>query len=71
MELKNEISAGYSKIFQNRTMNQTVYEYTVEKIIKRRFKDKSITTPEEMFAFMEQLVPKRENAFLFCKFKRF
>lgn len=65
---RSDIDNGYSEMFLNSIMNQTVYGYTVEKIIKRRFKDKSISTPEEAFAFMEQLIPKRENAFLFRKF---
>ncbi|MBD5539587.1 MAG: 1-acyl-sn-glycerol-3-phosphate acyltransferase, partial [Lachnospiraceae bacterium] len=49
---RSDISIDYSEKFQNKIMSQTIYGYTVEKIIKRRFKDKSITTKEEAFAFM-------------------
>ena len=65
---RSDIDNGYSEIFLNNIMNQTSSGYTVEEIIRTRYKDKSVITPEEAFAFMEQLIPKKENAFLFRKF---
>lgn len=65
---RSDIDNGYSEMFLNSIMNQTSSGYTVEEIIRTRYKDKSVITPEEAFAFMEQLIPKKENAFLFRKF---
>lgn len=64
---RSDIFSGYSETFLNKIMAQTDYGYTVEEIIRTRYKDKKITAPEDAFAFLEGLIPKRENAFLLRK----
>ena len=39
------------------------YEYELEKNTK--YREKNITPPNEAFAFMDKLIPSKENAFLF------
>lgn len=48
------------------TMN-TEYSLTAEDIIATQFHPKEITDPAEAFAHLDQLIPCRENAFLFRK----
>jgi 1-acyl-sn-glycerol-3-phosphate acyltransferase len=58
-----DIPDGYSDIFLNNIMKQSTTEYTVDEIIRTRFHIKE-PSPEEVFSFMDDLIPKRENAFL-------
>jgi 1-acyl-sn-glycerol-3-phosphate acyltransferase len=39
--------------------------YTMKMYEDERYHDKNITSPEEAFAFIKNLIPRRENAFLF------
>lgn len=41
------------------------YDYEVE--LHTKYRPKGITSPKEAFAFMENLIPNRNNAFLFRK----
>ena len=41
------------------------YDYDIE--LHTKYRPKGITNPKEAFAFMEHLVPNRNNAFLFNK----
>lgn len=45
-------------------MSQSENGYTVEEIIRTRFHSKE-TSPQEAFVHLKQLIPSRENAFLF------
>ncbi|MBD5542237.1 MAG: hypothetical protein HDR00_13820 [Lachnospiraceae bacterium] len=62
-----DIPDGYIKTFLVGYEQQMDDVYTMEDVHNTRYKDRSITTKEEAFAFMKQLIPKRENAFLFRK----
>ena len=62
-----DIPDGYIKTFLAGYEEQMGNVYTMEDVDNTRYHS-SVDTPEEAFAFMEQLVPKRENAFLFRKF---
>jgi 1-acyl-sn-glycerol-3-phosphate acyltransferase len=57
------IPDGYSSIFLNNIMKQSTDEYTVDEIVRTRFRGKE-SSPEEAFSFMNYLIPKKENAFL-------
>lgn len=39
--------------------------YTLEDIIATRYKDKRNLSPKEAFAFVDNLIPNRNNLFLF------
>ena len=41
------------------------YDYEVE--LNTKYRPKSITSPKDAFAFMEELVPNKNNLFLFKK----
>jgi hypothetical protein len=41
--------------------------YTMQDAIETRYRDKNITTPADAFAYLQTLIPRRENAFLFRK----
>lgn len=43
--------------------------YTLEEIERTRYHDKTGTSPQEVFAHLDKLIPRRENAFLFRKQK--
>ena len=49
-------------------LKEAGYRYPMELIEEERFHDKTATSPKEAFAFMERLMPCRENAFLLRKF---
>lgn len=41
--------------------------YTRETLKQRTFKEKGVTSPEDVYSFQKKLVPNKENAFLFRK----
>lgn len=41
--------------------------YTIQDAVETRYYDKNITEPNEAFAHLDQLIPRRENAFLLRK----
>ena len=45
-------------------MNAGEYTFTVDDIRAEEFHPKGITEPAEAFAFLDRLIPCRENAFL-------
>jgi 1-acyl-sn-glycerol-3-phosphate acyltransferase len=61
---RKDIPEDYADTFLNNIMNQSPEDYTVDDIIRTRFHGKE-TSPEEAFAYIEHLTPKKENAFLF------
>ena len=48
------------------TMN-TEYRLTPEDICSEQYHPKGLTEPKDAFAHLEQLIPRRENAFVFSK----
>lgn len=66
IQKRSDIPNWYADTFLNNIMSQTTPDYTVEEIIRTRFHD-DVSSPEEAFMFEKNLIPKRENAFLFRK----
>lgn len=64
---RRDIPDGYIKTFLVGYEEQMDDVYTLEDVYNTRYHS-SVEAPEEAFAFMKQLIPKRENAFLFRKF---
>lgn len=62
--LRADIPDGYSKTFLERYEEQEDEAYTLEDVRNTCYHPKT-ASPEEVFAFMENLSPRRENAFLF------
>lgn len=65
LEKRKNLSEDYSKIFIDKIMSETENDYTLERIYETRYTDRHNVEPEEAFAFMQQLIPRWENAFLF------
>lgn len=62
--LRKDIPDGYIDTFLAEYEAQTDEAYTLEDVRNTRYHPK-VTSPEEAFAFMEHLVPRWGNAFLF------
>ena len=66
--LRDELSeTAYSDFIKSVITMNTEYTLTVDDIKAEAFHPKGITDPTEAFAFMNNLIPYRENAFLFNK----
>ena len=66
--LRDELSeTAYSDFIKSVITMNTEYTLTVDDIKAEAFHPKGITDPTEAFAFMNNLIPCRENAFLFNK----
>lgn len=48
-------------------MFQDVKGYGIQDVIETRYRDKNTVDPETAFAHLKNLIPSRENAFLFRK----
>lgn len=65
---RSELSeTAYDDFIKSAITMNTEYTLTVEDIKAELFHPKGITEPAEAFAFMDKLIPCRENAFLFSK----
>ena len=65
---RNELSENaYDDFVKSVITLNTEYSWTVDDIKAELFHPKGITEPAEAFAFMDKLIPCRENAFLFDK----
>lgn len=62
--LRKDIPYNYSEIFLARYQAQENEAYTLEDVRNTRFHSK-MASPKEAFAFAKDLIPNRENAFLF------
>lgn len=66
MQKRSEIpDSAYEDMINSVLELNTDYTFTPEDIRAEQFHPKGITEPEEAFAFMDKLIPSRENAFLF------
>lgn len=67
---RSSYSKEYAENFRQSIMDRSDYgdyEYTLQDIYETMYHDKNVTERGEAFAFMERLVLKKENAFLFRK----
>ena len=62
---RKDIPEGYAQTFIDQIMAESDTGYTLEDIIATRYKDKRNSSPKEAFAFMDNLIPNRNNLFLF------
>lgn len=69
---RKEIPHDYLDTFQAEIVNRCNFGYgfSLEDALKEAFHDKNVHSPEEVFAHLNQLIPCRENAFLFRKTNR-
>ncbi len=65
--VREELPGDYGKTFVDSIMAETEVGYTVEEIIRTRYKDKNIVLPEEAFAFLNDINLNDNNSFLFNK----
>lgn len=61
-----ELGENYSVLYLENIMKETENGYTIEEIIRTRYHTRAVSR-EEAFSFMEKLIPRRENAWLFDK----
>lgn len=64
--IRLDLSQDYFETFVNERLKEW-HGFTYEDIRAREFHPQNITEPEEAFAYVGQLLPCRENAFLFGK----
>lgn len=62
---RGTLPSDASEKFLDSIMSQSENGYTVEEIKRTRYHDKRVVEPEEAFACLGSLMPRRENAFLF------
>lgn len=67
IEKRAKLSPDAAGQFLDGIMSQTANGYDLAEIESTRFCNKYITAPEEAFAHLQCLMPRRENAFLFGK----
>ncbi len=65
--VREELPYDYSKKFIDGIMTETEGGYTIEEIIRTRYKDKNIILPEEAFFFLKDINLNYNNSFLFNK----
>ncbi|MBQ2409517.1 MAG: 1-acyl-sn-glycerol-3-phosphate acyltransferase [Bacilli bacterium] len=66
---REDINDKFMKQYHDNIQANLVHGYTIEEANRTSFKDKNITEPKEAFAFMENITPSKENAFLYRKTK--
>ena len=65
---REELSEKTYEDFINGILSMnTAYSLTVDYIVQTQFHPKNITEPAQAFAHLDNLIPRRENAFLFRK----
>lgn len=63
--IRQELPEDYSKTFLESIMSETENGYTIEEIIRTRYKDNNIVIPEEAFSFLKDINYNDNNKFLF------
>lgn len=64
---RSTLSSDYKQKFVDDILSEAGYVYTTENINSEKYIDKSVTDYETAFKFMNTLLVKKENAFLFRK----
>jgi len=64
LQSRSTIEEGYGKVFVKEIINEKETSYTVQDVYDTRFRLKGVTELWEVFAYLEKLEPKKENAFL-------
>lgn len=62
---REEIPKDYNKTFLDEIMAESNTDYTLEDIIATRYKDKKNLQKEEVFLFKDNLIPSKNNLFLY------
>ena len=67
---RSRLTENYLQIFQEEIVGKCNYGYgfSLEDAIRERYHDKTVTEPEEAFAFLSNLNPSKDNAFLLRDF---
>ena len=65
---RKDIPENYRQIFINSIINDNKdTSYTEQDVIDTMFRDRNVTTPEEVFSHLKNIKPTTKNAFLFDK----
>lgn len=61
---RTTISDKYKEVFLNEIFDEKDTSYTLKDVTDTMYKDKKVTSPKEAFAYLLDLKPNRQNAFL-------
>lgn len=61
---RHSLGAGYHKIFADEIVARCELGYTIDDIERTRYHTKAEMEQQEAFAFLDNLIPRKENAFL-------
>lgn len=65
VQKRSSLSENESEKFLQKIMEQTENGYTIEEIKRTRFHDKMDIEQQQVFEYLDKLIPCKENAFLF------